>query len=42
VVNYLFNVIGQVTASYDIGCKFSEMVNAHPVLGPLAQEKGFK
>ncbi|KAJ7814507.1 hypothetical protein B0H14DRAFT_3090103 [Mycena olivaceomarginata] len=42
VVNHLLNVIGQVAVGYDIGCKFGKMVNAHPVLGPLAREKGFK
>ncbi|KAJ7325791.1 hypothetical protein DFH08DRAFT_1027754 [Mycena albidolilacea] len=41
VVNHL-NVISQVAASYNIGSKFGKMVNAHSVLGPLAQEKGFK
>ncbi|KAF7359988.1 hypothetical protein MVEN_00725800 [Mycena venus] len=42
VVNHLLKVIGQVAAGYDIGCKFGKMINAHPVLGPLAREKGFK
>ncbi|KAJ7834923.1 hypothetical protein B0H14DRAFT_3461770 [Mycena olivaceomarginata] len=39
VVNHLLNVIGQVAVGYDIGCKFGKMVNAHPVLGPLAGRK---
>jgi hypothetical protein len=42
VVNHLLNTIGQVAVGYDIGCKFGKMVNAHPVLGPLAREKAFK
>ncbi|KAJ7734719.1 hypothetical protein B0H14DRAFT_2408737 [Mycena olivaceomarginata] len=42
VVNHLLNIIGQVAVGYGNGCKFGKMVNAHPVLGPLAQEKGFK
>ncbi|KAF8194493.1 hypothetical protein K438DRAFT_1588048, partial [Mycena galopus ATCC 62051] len=31
-----------VASGYDIGCKFKEMVNKHPVLGPCAREHKFR
>ncbi|KAJ7451074.1 hypothetical protein FB451DRAFT_1284595 [Mycena latifolia] len=42
VVNHLIHVLGEVGDGYDIGCKFAKMVNAHPVLGPLARENKFR
>ncbi|KAJ7020575.1 hypothetical protein C8F04DRAFT_1317247 [Mycena alexandri] len=42
VVNYLINVLGEVASGYDIGCKFKDMVNKHPVLGPHARAHKFR
>ncbi|KAJ7028794.1 hypothetical protein C8F04DRAFT_1289423 [Mycena alexandri] len=42
VVNHLINVLGEVASGYDIGCKFKDMVNKHPVLGPHARAHKFR
>jgi hypothetical protein len=41
ITAHLLEVLGQIAASYDIGCKFAKMVKAHPVLGKLAADKKF-
>ncbi|KAJ7118689.1 hypothetical protein C8R43DRAFT_826125, partial [Mycena crocata] len=38
----LIEVLGEIASGYDIGCKFGKMVNAHPVLGPLARAHKFR
>ncbi|KAJ7023105.1 hypothetical protein C8F04DRAFT_1213346 [Mycena alexandri] len=42
VVNHLINVLGELAAGYDIGCKFRDMVNKHPVLGPQVRAHKFR
>ncbi|KAJ7076917.1 hypothetical protein C8R43DRAFT_910591 [Mycena crocata] len=42
VVNHLIHVLGEVASGYDIGCKFGQMVNLHPILGPLARAHKFR
>ncbi|KAJ7635425.1 hypothetical protein B0H17DRAFT_1149699 [Mycena rosella] len=42
VVHHLVKVLHEMAVGYDIGCKFGNMVNAHPVLGPLARKNHFK
>ncbi|KAJ7868478.1 hypothetical protein B0H13DRAFT_2351364 [Mycena leptocephala] len=41
ITAHLLEVLGQIAAGYDIGCKFAKMVKAHPVLGKLAADKKF-
>ncbi|KAJ7084524.1 hypothetical protein B0H15DRAFT_923560 [Mycena belliarum] len=42
VIHHLIRVLGELGDGYDIGCKFKNMVNAHPVLGPFAREHRFR
>ncbi|KAJ7102996.1 hypothetical protein C8R43DRAFT_1092256 [Mycena crocata] len=42
VTHHLIKVLGEIASGYDIGCKFGKMVNAHPVLGPLARVHKFR
>ena len=42
VTAHLLQVLGEVAAGYDIGCKFGKMVRMHPALSALAADNNFK
>ncbi|KAJ7433562.1 hypothetical protein FB451DRAFT_1345086 [Mycena latifolia] len=42
VIDRLIDVLGELGAGYDIGCKFGKMINAHLILGPRAREHHFR
>jgi endonuclease III-like uncharacterized protein len=41
ITAHILNVLGEVAISYDIGCKFSKTLKAHPALKELAANKNF-
>ncbi|KAJ7694330.1 hypothetical protein B0H17DRAFT_1199205 [Mycena rosella] len=42
VVHHLVEFLHEIAVGYDICCKVGKMMNARPVLGPLAHENHFK
>ncbi|KAJ6459907.1 hypothetical protein C8R45DRAFT_1056176 [Mycena sanguinolenta] len=42
ITAHLLQVLGEVAAGYDIGCKFGKMVRMHPALSSLAAANNFK
>ncbi|KAJ6522597.1 hypothetical protein B0H19DRAFT_1224037 [Mycena capillaripes] len=42
IVHHLLTMLDEVAGRYDIGCKFSKLVKAHPALNDLACDKNFR
>ncbi|KAJ7856056.1 hypothetical protein B0H14DRAFT_2352906 [Mycena olivaceomarginata] len=42
ITAHLLNALGEVTISYDIGCKFGKIVAVHPALKELAADNNFR